>query len=440
LNRFALSLCAVAIMLVACGGPQPPVTAPDAVSQSIPSASQFDHGASSMTPEASSVLAKQLSEGLTQKYRIAFDFGQSPYGYDGAAPEAPLLDVSGTLYGTTSYGGAGGFKVSYGTVFTLTTTGKETVLYSFANTPDGARPAAGLVNLDGVLYGTTSQGGAYSEGCVFSISTSGSERVLHSFGNGDDGAQPLAGLTVIKGKLYGTTFMGGAYGRGTVFSINVNGKEHVLHSFGSGSDDGAYPQANLINLNGTLYGTTLEDTASRHYNGGAVFSITPAGKETTIYTFGTSYGGGLEPEAGLVWMRGFLYGTTKAGGAYGNGTVFAVSKAGGYEKVLHSFDDDGTDGIAPEAGLLVVGDKLYGTTSAGGKGSGGVLFSITTAGTERLLHSFGDGYLRDGGSPMADMIDINRTLYGTTYWGGVSQPSCPYSGSCDWGTVFALKL
>ena len=389
---------------------------------------------------AAQVAAKVRPEGVGHKYRVVFGFGLSPYGYDGAAPEAPLLDLSGTLYGTTAYGGAGGFQTSYGTVFSITTTGEESVLYSFANTPDGARPAAGLVNLDGVLYGTTSEGGTYGEGTVFSLSASGAERVLHSFGNGYDGAEPMAGLTAVKGRLYGTTYMGGAYGEGTVFSIEVGGKERLLHSFGSGSDDGIAPQASLIDVNGTLYGTTVADTAFRHYNGGAVFSITPAGKEATIYTFGTSYGGGLEPEASLVAMGALLYGTTKAGGAYGNGTVFAVSKTGGYETVLHSFDNDGTDGIAPLAGLLVVRGELYGTTSACGKGSGGVLFAITTAGTESLLHSFGDGYLRDAGSPMANLIDVKGTLYGTSYFGGISRPSCPYSGTCDWGTVFALKL
>jgi len=137
--------------------------------------------------------------------------------------------------------------------------------------------------------------------------------------------------------------------------------------------DGIAPQASLIDVNGTLYGTTVADTAFRHYNGGAVFSITPAGKEATIYTFGTSYGGGLEPEASLVAMGALLYGTTKAGGAYGNGTIFAVSKTGGYETVLHS-----STMTAPTGSLLWPACSLSEVSSMAPlrqaeKGSGGVL-------------------------------------------------------------------
>jgi len=58
--------------------------------------------------------------------------------------------------------------------------------------------------------------------------------------------------------LYGTTEFGGTYDNGTVFSVNPNtGAETVLHSFGSGAD-GEYPIASLIDVKGTLYGTTEE--------------------------------------------------------------------------------------------------------------------------------------------------------------------------------------
>ena len=94
--------------------------------------------------------------------------------------------------------------------------GKETVLHKFAGSPsDGANPNAALVNVNGTLYGTTSQGGTNGEYCVqggcgtvFSITASRSERVLHFFTDGKDGALPR-GLVVVKGSLYGATFSGG---------------------------------------------------------------------------------------------------------------------------------------------------------------------------------------------------------------------------------------
>lgn len=114
-------------------------------------------------------------------------------------------------------------------VFALTTSGKETVPHSFAgDKADGDFPEATLLNLDGTLYGTTLRGGAHCEessehgcGTIFSITTSGVETVLHSFGRGsEDGALPRAGLVSVKRILYGTTEAGGSSGNGTAFSLS----------------------------------------------------------------------------------------------------------------------------------------------------------------------------------------------------------------------------
>ena len=77
-----------------------------------------------------------------------------------------MINVGGTLYGTTADGGANG----KGTVFSVTKSGKESVVYSFAGGSDGAIPTAGLVNVRGTLYGTTADGGGPNNyGTVFSI-------------------------------------------------------------------------------------------------------------------------------------------------------------------------------------------------------------------------------------------------------------------------------
>jgi uncharacterized repeat protein (TIGR03803 family) len=136
---------------------------------------------------------------------------------DGEHPSAGLINVNGTLYGTTLEGG----ELGCGTIFALTTSGKETRLYSFTGEPaDGARPPASLLNFNGTLYGTTALGGANDAGTVFSVTTSGTETVLYSFTGGGDGTEPYAGLTQVDGTLYGTTVGGGAYFVGTVFSLS----------------------------------------------------------------------------------------------------------------------------------------------------------------------------------------------------------------------------
>ena len=151
-------------------------------------------------------------------------------GSDGATPYAALIQTSdGDLYGTTSAGGSG----NNGTVFKisgLTTSATETVIHSFAGGTDGLFPFAGLIQgSDGSLYGTTSEGGAEScaGGCgiVFRIShpaVSPFETVSYAFGGGDDGDTPNASLIQASdGNYYGTTSFGGASGLGTVFRMEV---------------------------------------------------------------------------------------------------------------------------------------------------------------------------------------------------------------------------
>lgn len=124
--------------------------------------------------------------------------------------------------------------------------------------PDGSNPIGSLIDVNGVLYGTTYGGGANGLGAVFEVTTSGTERILYSFKGflTGDGADPNASLIDVNGVLYGTTYGGGANGLGTVFEVTTSGTESVLHSFKGASGDGAYPSAGLIDVNGALYGTT----------------------------------------------------------------------------------------------------------------------------------------------------------------------------------------
>ena len=198
---------------------------------------------------------------------------------DGINPEAGLVrDKAGNLYGTTGHGGDG---TNFGTVFKLDTTGKETLLHSFAGgATDGQNPYAGLVrDKTGNLYGTTSFGGAsgigLGLGTVFKLDTTGKETLLYSFAGGaTDGQSPQAGLIRDNaGNLYGTTVLGGASGLGTVFKLDTTGKETALHSFTGRPRDGAIPLAGLIqDAAGNLYGTTVSGGL---LGLGTVFKLTP---------------------------------------------------------------------------------------------------------------------------------------------------------------------
>ncbi|MGA8325171.1 MAG: choice-of-anchor tandem repeat GloVer-containing protein [Candidatus Cybelea sp.] len=89
-------------------------------------------------------------------------------GCDGAVPCAGLIDVDGILYGTTAYGGDVTYRSGLGTVFRISTTGKEQVLHNFG-VSDGEHTAAASIHENKMLYGTTNEGGTYGEGTVFNI-------------------------------------------------------------------------------------------------------------------------------------------------------------------------------------------------------------------------------------------------------------------------------
>jgi uncharacterized repeat protein (TIGR03803 family) len=374
---------------------------------------------------------------------------------DGAHPAARLLDVNGTLYGTTARGGLS----HHGTVYRISSGGVQKVLYRFRGGSDGSAPQSGLIDVNGTLYGTTLYGGrsgcSYSRGCgtVYSISTSGTEKVLYAFEGGSDGANPYAGLIDVKGMLYGTTSGGGGYsecitrysdGCGTVFTITTSGHETVLHRFLGGSD-GAFPNADLIDVNGVLYGSTAN---GGRVGAGTVYSITPAGAEKVLHAFQRSPDG--YAPVGLINVKGTLYGTTVYGGVYGSctgigcGIVYTISKSGS-EKVLYNFKG-GSDGEQPQAAMIEVNGVLYGTTMYGGGGSPcfglgdncGTVFSITTAGVESVLYGFQGG--TDGGFPMSGLIDVSGTLYGTTFFGGDHDLCCSHPYGEGYGTVFTLSL
>jgi uncharacterized repeat protein (TIGR03803 family) len=369
------------------------------------------------------LVAPQLAKAGT--FSVLYSFTGAA---DGANPWAPLIqDGAGNLYGTTAFGGASGF----GVVFMLDATGTETVLYTFAGGRDGGDPLGGLVrDPAGNLYGANSSGGDdfCSCGTVFRLDPTGKETVLHRFtGYPGDGASPWAGMVRDRaGSLYGTTNGGGAYGDGIVFKLDATG-ETVLHTF-TGGGDGSDSLGDLIlDGAGNLYGTTFLGGRGGLDGGGVVFRMATnhAGKETVLYSF-TGTPDGQNPHAGVIRdAAGNLYGTTTNGGTRQWGTVFSLDKTG-QERVLYSFTGGARGGRTRGSGLVRdPAGNLYGTTFSGGTGSCadtgygpgcGVVFKVTQAGGESVLHEFTGA---DGAQPRASLLrDAAGNLYGTTTKGG----------------------
>jgi uncharacterized repeat protein (TIGR03803 family) len=242
----------------------------------------------------------------------------------GLGPNGVIMDSSGNLYGTTIDGGLG-FN---NTVFELAHGSSAiTGLTSFSS----SNYANGVIrDSSGNLYGTQETGGAYGDGTVFElVQGSGTITTLASF-NGTNGAYPNLGNYDVSanlvmdssGNLYGTTTRGGAYGDGTVFEV-VHGSGTITALASFNGSNGANPDGGLLmDGSGNLYGTT---TAGGAANGGTVFEL-PAGSATITTLTSFTGSNGKDPVAGLIMDgSGNLYGTTKTGGAYGDGTLFELS-------------------------------------------------------------------------------------------------------------------
>jgi uncharacterized repeat protein (TIGR03803 family) len=349
-------------------------------------------------------------------------------GTDGNNPYAGLIASDGLLYGTTENGGTG----NCGTLFSFDpATGKETVLSVFP--AGGCHPEAPLIKVRNVLYGTTFQGGHDADGVVFAYNLStGAQTVLHSFqNNGSDGVWPAAALLYVNGLLYGTTWVGGAYNYGTVFSINSHNRaENVVYSFCQLSycGDGANPLAALIQVGNLLYGTTETGGGG---TGGTVFSFDPA---TGVHNVIHYCGAADNPVAPLINVGGELYGTTWGGGSLYQGQVFKIEPNGQRFETIYSFTPSAYDAYHPYGAVLYANGTLYGTTQSGGslscgRGGCGAVYAINLkTGAERKLHAFKGK--PDGQSPYGALIEVGGVLYGTTYSGG----------SDNEGTVFKVVL
>lgn len=329
---------------------------------------------------------------------------------DGSAPNGLTFATNGLLYGTTENGGA---HLS-GTLFSLSTNGIFALLSAFGGT-NGSNPNAGLVAAsDGNLYGTAPAGGVFNQGTVFRADFGGEITPIFSFASDLAGGAPNAALIqAVDGNLYSTATDGGQ-GFGTVFQLSLNGVLWTAHSFTNGSD-GAFPMAPLVQAaDGNFYGVTT--------NGGTgfgnIFKLTPSGIFTNLYSF-TGGPDGSMPNGPLVQgSDGQLHGITAHSTLRGfqfYGSLFKITTNGAFSSVYLL---NAGDGAYAAAGLILGDDgNFYGTTHDGGFSGNGTLFQLSPNGTYTALVQF-DGF-NDGAHPSAPLLQgPDGGIYGSTSSGG----------------------
>jgi uncharacterized repeat protein (TIGR03803 family) len=381
-----------------------------------------------------------------QSYGLLYSFESSP---DGSVPASNLVLNGGYAYGTTTAGG----NDSLGTIFKVNGTGKETVVHNFSGAPDGQKPSGALArDSSGNVYGTTYYGGTCGEapgcGTVFKLTTTGTESIVYSFPfETGDADYPASGVTIdTAGNLYGAA-NGGAYNKGSIFKIDTKtGEESVLYSFGGSLTDGQQPFGALIlDTQGNLYGATQGGGACTSTPGGTIFKVDPAGTETVLYSFCLFATTGSSPSGPLVYKGGNLYGVAGIGGdlscpagfGSGCGTVFELSSSGTLT-VLHAFAGGASDGAISQdeevgGGWGLVHDSsgnLYGATQYGGNAStagDGTVYEVAggKASGYQVLHVFTGGNT-DGANPISQPSFLAGAVYGTTSSGGVSNNGAVY--------------
>jgi len=389
----------------------------------------------------------------------------------------PATATSGTIAVTTPDGTAvsgSSFTVLAlpvnGTIFT-TLGGFDLVVGG-----PGGNPRAGVILSGNTLYGTAEYGGLYERGTVFYFNLDEPRPRpvdLYDFNYNAEGIYPEAPVALSGQTLYGATTLGVDF-LGSLFAVNIqDGLATSLIPFGT-PDGGYYQTDGSVLPSGVIVsGTTLYGTAERGgpsgpgaFNGnGTVFKINTDGTGFTIlYGFSPLSVGvtgvnsdGANPQAGLILSGNTLYGTTSAGGASGNGTVFAVNTDGTGFVNLHNFtalspNSHGVsingDGANPFAGLILSGGTLYGTTTAGGSSGKGTVFAVNinaNAAENSVgftnLHSFtafspnslGVSTNGDGALPYAGLTIAGNTLYGVASAGGSSGNGAIFSVNVNGG-------
>jgi uncharacterized repeat protein (TIGR03803 family) len=253
----------------------------------------------------------------------------------------------------------------------------------------------------------------------------------------------------LDGNLYGTTFDYGAYGGGTFFQLTLAGTINPLYNFcyndNSGCPDGAYPQGTIaLGTDGNFYGVT-EGGFYASAGQGTVYKVTPAGSMTVLHSFCmATCTDGAYPTLGLTMSRsGDFYGLSNAPEDSENfyGQVFKISASGTFHNVLTVCPGTLCPADAGPIGSLLLssGGALVGPgPSAGYNSSPGALYSMTPSGVPTVVYNFcDDSTCHDGGGYMRTPVaqSASGQIYGTFVQGGAGA-YCTQSGGC--GTAFRV--
>ncbi len=308
---------------------------------------------------------------------------------------------------------------------------------------DGSLSRSTMIDINGVMYGTTTNGGTDGVGSIFRISPLGNYQVIYSFpalpqGTGGElgpsptnGSSPSGPLAAVGNVIYGTTQLGGFQNRGVLYSFDISTKTFtLLHQFREHHADTATGAV----TDGTYVVGTVEVGGEGTSSGVYYYNI--ATGTTKVKNFEDAFGKAMTFAPPVKWGNAFV-GTTTTGGVNNGGTIysFVPNTEEGTLTILHEFSGIGAD--ANPLTVSVINDVLYGVTGSL-MGNSGELFSVTMDTSSALpnfsiLHLFGID--PDASVPMSAPVVVNtpagQKLIGLLSSGGAFGFGAVYTASLD---------
>lgn len=384
---------------------------------------------------------------------------------NGHTPQGALVEISGTFYGMTKFGGAN----NEGVVFKVTPGDASPAISKIADLGEavGRNALGGLIVKNGMLYGTTSYGGASDAGTIIEVTTGGTLTKVADLGSAAGKALAGGVISGPGGLLYGAATFDGAKGAGTLFSLSTAGAFAKLTDFDGKGLGGAPINGLTLGHDDKIYGISYGDhlfrstaagvienlgnfgsvagihdaneviqldddsfygSAAGNFGNdkGSIYRYNPGGAIERIYQF-TPPPNTYTPPAGRLaeGPDGALYGVTRFGGANNLGSVFRVTKGGSF-KTIASFSS--STGSQPTGSLVLGRDgNFYGLCNAGGTYRNGTVFRVSPQGKLSRIAAF-TGF--NGAYPRGGLIlGPGGNFFGTTFAGG---------GIGKYGTVFKV--
>jgi uncharacterized repeat protein (TIGR03803 family) len=338
---------------------------------------------------------------------------------DAEKPAGSLVEApNGKLYGMTKYGGANG----QGVLFEFDPIKRiYTKKIDFSLTETGAYPDGTLMLAsNGKLYGMTGSGGINNGGVIFEYEiATGILTKKFDFKYSVSGSGPVGSLIqASNGKLYGMTSAGGSLFWGVIFEFDLSSSSYFKKYEFNGLR-GETPRGDLVEApNGKLYGVTQRGGLN---NKGVIFEYDPLTEQTVKKMDFNGTANGANPYGNLIVMANKLYGMTYAGGTNDKGVIFEFNQSDGI--YIKKFDFDGVNGANPYGSLVQASNgKMYGMTNFGGSLNKGVIFEFDLSnGSYKKTYDFDK---TNGANPFGNLVNFkNGKLYGMTYYGGVNYDS-----------------